>query len=347
MAEAAGLALGAVALVSLFQTAVDCLEYFEVARNVSKDQELATTKINLLEVRLKQWGRDLRIQDIGEECDGWLRMHCLEEGGLITSCLIGISNILGNASQLTSKYGLDKMKRLSWLTLLSGITRSCTGSRREAPRLKNPYKGPCQTRPMIRFAQNTTSLGNKVTWAVKDKKRFESLISELDFLITNLERVSSRLRHQDTVPYRFSTSQDPGLPAYQGQSIQSKAALSCAILAWISNMPSDSWANMSKSNICTLEDLRREEGKKARPDNSKGRTLGTSSSRNSAGAPRATEGSSYENCSSSDQSKQFNGDVDTKDGGQHQFKDQKSGGASTQLNGNSSLAALKTVTGPK
>lgn len=122
MTEAAGLALGAVALVSLFQTAVDFLEYSEVARNLKADQELATTKINQLEVRLKQWGRDLRIEEHDQEWDGWLRM---QEGGLITNCLVGISDILGSASELTRKYGppgVDSTKRLS---SVSGSNRRC------------------------------------------------------------------------------------------------------------------------------------------------------------------------------------------------------------------------------
>lgn len=217
MAEAAGLALGAVALVSLFQTAVEFLEYFEVAKNLRADHELAMTKINLLEVRLKQWGRDLRIQEVGEECDGWLRMYYLEDGGLITSCLIGISNILGNASQLTSKYGLDQTKRLSWHSFLSDVSQSCTGPYRQASKFKSSYKGPCPTPSTVRFSRNSTSLGGKITWAIKDKKRFDSLISELDFFITNLERVSKRLRHQDTVPCHLSSPQASSLPTPQSE----------------------------------------------------------------------------------------------------------------------------------
>lgn len=210
MAEAAGLALGAVALVSLFQTAVEFLEYFEIAKSLRADQDLATTKINLLEVRLKQWGQEIHIQDVGQEWEGWLRR---QEGGIITNCLIGISNILGNANQLTSKYGLDRTRKPGWLSPFSGLTRSSSDSRRSASKT-NTFTPASAT---IKFSrESSTSVGSRVTWAIKDKKRFESLISELDFLITNLERVSGRLHHQDTSPSSHSSSQARVFPTPQG-----------------------------------------------------------------------------------------------------------------------------------
>jgi hypothetical protein len=44
MAEAAGLVLGAVALVSLFQTTVELLEYVQAAKGLASDGQLADTK---------------------------------------------------------------------------------------------------------------------------------------------------------------------------------------------------------------------------------------------------------------------------------------------------------------
>lgn len=215
MAEAAGLVLGAVALASLFQTAVEFLEYFEVARNSQADRRIATTKINLLEVRLKQWGRDLGIHEVGQECDGWLRerLHYLEEGGIIAECLVGISSILGNASELSKKYGLDKRKRLSWSSLSFRSTRLGQEPRRQASNAR-----ACCPRafPIINIPRNTASLGSKVTWAVRDKKKFESLILELDFLVTNLERVSDHLRRPSTPSSCFSSSQTLSLSPDQG-----------------------------------------------------------------------------------------------------------------------------------
>ncbi|KAK2615884.1 hypothetical protein N8I77_002607 [Diaporthe amygdali] len=183
MAEAAGLAIGAVALVSLFQTAIELLEYFEAGRGLASDSELAATKLSLLEARLRQWGDDLQVEYPGQE-DGGLRTRWADEGGLVTRSLEGISEILGNASQLSEKYGLHKKRRLVWhsnIPLLYPILH-----RADIP-ISSPRKS----------SRISPSIRRQAVWAIKDKKRFESLISDLDFFITNLEKVSGRLLKLD------------------------------------------------------------------------------------------------------------------------------------------------------
>lgn len=179
MAEAAGLALGAVALVSLFQTAVELLEYFEAARSLASDRELTATKLSLLEARLRQWGDDLHVEHPGQE-DGGLRSRWKDEGGLVTKSLKGISEILGDATQLSEKYGLHKKRRLVWH---SNIPLLCPILHRADTNISLSRK-PSNISPSIR---------RQAVWAIKDKKRFEALISDLDFFITNLEKVSGRL----------------------------------------------------------------------------------------------------------------------------------------------------------
>lgn len=182
MAEAAGLALGAVALVSLFQTAVECLEYFELARALKHDHELAATKVSLLESRLKEWGGHVQVLEPGREDEG-LRTIWEEEGGLITKSLSGIALILGNAAELNQTYGLHKKKlvRCKWS---SPFPRQRPGSK-----LQSTTSSTSQI-----AVKATASFRRQVVWAIRDKKRFDSLISDLDFLVTNLEKVGERLR---------------------------------------------------------------------------------------------------------------------------------------------------------
>lgn len=184
MAEAAGLALGAVALASLFQTCVEFLEYFEVARNFSGDGELVSTKLGLLETRLKNWGYEMKVLDPGREDGGW-HAALEDEGGVITRCLVGINDILGDASKLRNEYGLDKRKRVDWSSCLPFRLR------------------PPQQAKKSRFSR--LSVRKHVVWAVRDKKRFDSLIQDLDFFITNLEKVGSHIANLGSGTFGLST----------------------------------------------------------------------------------------------------------------------------------------------
>jgi hypothetical protein len=170
MAEAAGLVVGTIALATLFQTALDFLDCLEDAKNLTYDRKLGDTKIRLLEIRLKQWGEDMHVLHPGQE-DGGLREHWMEESGTVANCLLGIAEILSTASELSCKYDVYKKTGFVW----SSIFRP-----RGKPR-------------SLQYLRTLGSLRQRASWAIRDKKRFDALVVELDFLITNLEKVSRRL----------------------------------------------------------------------------------------------------------------------------------------------------------
>lgn len=173
MAEAAGLAVGVVALASLFQTCVEFLEYFEAARNLSGDRELVSTKLGLLTTRLRRSGYEMKVLHPPGQEDGGLHAVLSGETAAITRCLVGISDILGDADQLKHKYGIDKRKHLDW--------SSCF-----------PFRLRPQQPAKTSELSGRVSIRRHVVWAVRDKKRFDSLIQDLDFFITNLEKLGSR-----------------------------------------------------------------------------------------------------------------------------------------------------------
>jgi hypothetical protein len=77
MAEAAGLVLGTVALVSLFSSCVELIEYFELSKSYEYDYELACLKLSMLKSRLDACsqapGRRNNIREDEEPQKQWLR----------------------------------------------------------------------------------------------------------------------------------------------------------------------------------------------------------------------------------------------------------------------------------
>ncbi|EXJ56819.1 hypothetical protein A1O7_07163 [Cladophialophora yegresii CBS 114405] len=181
MAEPIGLALGTVALASLFTTCIDFMEYFELSKDYKSTYNTACLKLSLLQSRLDTWGRTLGLHDDyrtrherSEPCLNW---PC--QGNVIESSLQGIADIFGNADILKDKYRL--------------VPRRTTkvnhdGSKSDQASAANPKKG---RRHLFAVGTRRISFSRRsTTWAIRDKQRFDILIDDLDFLISNLEAVS-------------------------------------------------------------------------------------------------------------------------------------------------------------
>lgn len=183
MAEAVGLALGTVALASLFTTCIECMEYFELSKNYEYDYNLACLKLSLLKSRLGTWGQTLGIC-VGchagyEEKRLHLKWH--REEAVIESSLQGIVDIFGNANILEDKYRLvpRKLRKVN-----HGPSRIGEGPAQESGKVKR-YLLPIRIRGIALIRRSTI-------WAIRDKQKFDILIDDLDFLISNLEAISAR-----------------------------------------------------------------------------------------------------------------------------------------------------------
>jgi hypothetical protein len=177
MSEVAGLALGAVALVSLFSTCVELMDLFELAREQREDLKLASLKMGLLQMRLTSWGKGMNLDgsDTDHE-DHVFEKYWTRDWNAIGHSLTGIHAIFGNASTLSQKYELVPLGQSPH------STSSCV-----SPRSKNRWY-----KRRSRQLESTT-LRQKTVWAVRDKKKLDRLILDIDFLISNLEKISWRL----------------------------------------------------------------------------------------------------------------------------------------------------------
>ena len=182
MAEAAGLALGGIALVSLFKSCVDLFEYFELGKSYHYDYHLASTKVRLLRARLNQWGDELQSQQTGEDDS----LICSEKCTTITDSLLGIKEILGCTDKFGEKYGIDR-RRVSILQQVVKLPLQLINDRET--RVEEHYQK----------RSNSISLRRRTTWAIHDKRRFDLLIADLDFFITNLEKVGVLYNAQPSI----------------------------------------------------------------------------------------------------------------------------------------------------
>lgn len=181
-AEAAGLAVGVIALASLFNTCVELLEYFELGKNHRYDYNLACTKVNLLHKRLSIWGRSTHIRDPDNRHPVLQRSV---ERDTISKSLLALKAILADTDGLRRKYDLSPVTRA---TLNKDQSR--------------------------RFTHWSLQLRRRTTWSIRDKAKFDRFIEDISFFIENLESVTSRDISSEMAPHSIANQRDLNRPGY-------------------------------------------------------------------------------------------------------------------------------------
>ncbi|KAI7282848.1 hypothetical protein KC345_g3274 [Hortaea werneckii] len=157
-AEAAGLAVGVIALASLFNTCLELFEYIEAGRDFLYDFDLACTKICALHRRLQIWGSVVRLSNQGYE-------HCALQDDTgrtaIDACLRELDTVLRRTEKLKKRYEVN--------AIVSCQTHVDTG----------------------RIAAWSANLRRRTTWSIRDKARLEKFIGDIKFLVGNLEKIAN------------------------------------------------------------------------------------------------------------------------------------------------------------
>jgi hypothetical protein len=182
-AEVAGLALGAVALASLFNSCIELLEIFELGKNYLYDYDTACTKVSLLRERLSDWGKSTHIQERGQEHPS-LREPVRND--IVSKSLGKLREIISDTQGLQRKYDLRPAK--------------------SAPRsVKDKSKSH-------RIVHWPSRLRQRTTWSIRDRAKFDRFIDDISFLIDNLEKVTSREIPSEMTSQSASTQRDLNSP---------------------------------------------------------------------------------------------------------------------------------------
>jgi len=198
MAEVAGLVFGAVTLVSLFNTCLESLDFFEDMKNVSSDIKIAVTKVNLLRLRFYQWGQDITIVDAPDFTEKALRDRWPDDSEALCTGLAQIAGILSSATSLCCQYRQDAIPCRSRVGDYVNASLP-NGGQVRLRRLRPPTRAKPTNNPELlevndTIARKLSFLRLKFKWAVQDKKRLSSLVADLESLIYSLEELSSGFR---------------------------------------------------------------------------------------------------------------------------------------------------------
>lgn len=181
MAEAVGLAVGVVALASLFTTCVDCWELFDNARVSDEQFELLATKLEVEKTRLLLWGDTLRIMD---ERPSDALMNTTSFRSVVQRILSCIYAVFEDSNILVERYGLVPAERLA---LETESVKRVTLSSRQMDRFKWLRK---RLKMPAREERGEISAMKGARWAIRDRQKFGEMIEDLRQYIDELKDIT-------------------------------------------------------------------------------------------------------------------------------------------------------------
>lgn len=183
--EVAGLTIGAVALVSIFKDAIDLFGLFTTFRDFRHDLVILLTKLDIEKFLLLQWAQQVRLLECegnGQFANGQLNDAYTRD--LIYRILSCIKELLSDAEPIKNRYGTISASSENSLVDLSQETPNISGLCME--KLEEQFR---RIKLDIKDRGHSVTGWNKARWVIKDKQKFEELISHLTHFTTKLREV--------------------------------------------------------------------------------------------------------------------------------------------------------------
>ena len=174
--EAAGLAVGAVALASLFSEAVQCFEYVQLGRNFGKSFQPCQLKLDVARLQLSRWGQSLGLDSMNDA-------QTLQQTRLAAQGIHKAEEILGHILDLFAD-----AERVSERHRIRAphSDQSLAVHDPAADLDPTPLSLHEKMRELTIRRQGQTGLRQKVKWALYKEKEFSRLIEDIGDLVQSL-----------------------------------------------------------------------------------------------------------------------------------------------------------------
>ena len=223
--EPAGLSLGAIALASLFTECIACLDLIELARSSEKGLKTQVCKLSFIKRQFMVWGESIGLLSPDEGRDDVLDQAQGRQE--IEDVLQQISILLKDTEKLKTNYGVDVDSTNDSQSDRIEVSRSRTDIFKQNPIMDF----------VSRFAahQRRSTILTKIRWAIRDSKKFEILVKDLDWFVTKL--ITIDVSHETHIRREMATREEV-------QSIDDLSTLS--IMEQTCTGPHRSWATAAR-----------------------------------------------------------------------------------------------------
>jgi hypothetical protein len=177
MAEAAGLAIGVIALAGLFNNTVECFEFIQLGRSFGKDYQTSQLKLDTARLRLSRWGKSLHLdEDIRNTTSLQGLFHSRLNIEHAEDLLRRITELFADAEGVSNKYKNQAAPQDNSLVV-------CIPQKDLDPPIATLHE---KMRQLSVKRQNRAGLLRKTTWALYKEKHLRRLIEDITELIDGL-----------------------------------------------------------------------------------------------------------------------------------------------------------------
>lgn len=169
MAEAAGLVIGGVGLLALFDTCMSAFEYIDAGRHYGKDYQKAALKLEVLQIQLSRWKSTVDIRDDLTGISDKVQVATQDEVKTVEKLLGEINNDLEDARKTSKRYELET---------LPPPDESAEAATLDAVTMR--------MRQLAVKRQKRSSFGQKTLWALRDNRKVSRLIEDLSEHVNSL-----------------------------------------------------------------------------------------------------------------------------------------------------------------
>lgn len=208
MAEAAGLAIGTVALVGAFKDCIDVYGMIVAARSLTDDAEALKTKFDVERLLLLQWADRVGLAE-PESYDK--RLDDPDLNSAIVRVLQHIKRLLSDGKALRDQYGLVDDQVVRHRLVLDDNLSTRAGSTRSQKFIERFNSLALQT-VVARKEQSVTTC---FKWVVKDKEKFASLTDKLSYFVSRLNDLIPAQEQPDRTTNEQDLARMRGIPQYE------------------------------------------------------------------------------------------------------------------------------------
>lgn len=180
MAEAAGLAVGVVALAGLFNNTVECFELVQLGRSFGKSFQTSQLKLDNARLRLSRWGKSLGLDDHVHDAMSLQGRFSSEENVKHAETLLGqIVELFADAEGVSNKYRNRAELQDDSLVVHDPQTDL-------DPVMATLHH---KMRQLAIDRQNQSGVRQKAKWALYQEKQFRRLIEDITDLVNDLNNL--------------------------------------------------------------------------------------------------------------------------------------------------------------